>query len=727
MTMTNTRTWLRWTIAAVGVLAAVAETVPAALAQDLPPGAKRMRVSFADHLFVEDDVMLRGTHAEARVTFTRPASWRILPGSKLHVFYTHSGTLLPEQSSLTVRIAESSRSVRLDKGGSDLREVELPIEPSRLGPYNAIQFVGGMHYTLECEDPFHPTLWTSISRDSYIDFIYIEEDAFTDLAVFPYPYFDPLAYPPVELTYVMPRDPSSATLTALARVSGAIAQDAAYRPVDVRFVDEIPAAPRGNYIVVGTAAEQPEAMRLLREAQISPPANASAGIVASMRLAQDRRYAALVVSGQSGEAVLRAASSLVDRSSRSSFIGSSAVVERYESGAAAIPRDWQGFVPDRTRFSFQELGFEGQTVRGVFSAPVRLEVKVQPDARPVEHRQKLHIHYAYGASLKRELSTMEVVLNGISLRSVPLTNKSGSESEWLTVDVPWDLYGPYNRLELLFHLYPDTFRECERVSDRQLWGSVYPDSYFEMPRDYWVEYPDLSTFARWGFPFTLRADLSETVVVLPGPGARDAVHTLVRLMNFLMKPHVRDTVRVRAVHAADINAAELAKAHVIFLAPHANPAAEPLLSRAALVYSPDGRVAHHGASGADLETRLYREGAVLEAQVSPWSDQHAVLLVHESEDGLLGTLYGPNSAKVLAQIRGAAAVVAIDGQVNTVGAHHTQIFGEIPFPRRVRYLMSQYWGALLGIGILAMLFLFAAIRIILNRHRARIAARDNGG
>jgi len=694
----------------------------AATAQEPPGNVKRARIEFAEHLFNEDPIMLRGTHAEARVTFTRPASWRILPGSKLHLYYSHSGTLLPDHSSLTVRVADASRSVRLDPDSTTaVKELIVPIDPSHLGPYNAINLIGGMHYTLECEDPFHPNLWTEISSDSYIEFLYEEEEAFTDLSVFPFPYFDPLAYPPVDVTYVLPRNPSSNTVSALARISATIAQDAAYRPVVVKFVDEIPATPEGNYILVGTPSEQPQIAGILSSAGLAPP-NDDAGFLASVHLPNDRRYAALIATGNSGDAVFRAAAALVDRSSRSALVGSTARVDRYETSGMADLRDWQGFAPDRADFTLQDLGFEGQTVRGVFSAPIGVEVKVQPDARPVEFRQKLNIHYAYSALLKPEISSLEVVLNGISLHSVALNNIRGSESEWLTLDVPWDIYGPFNRLELRFHLYPNTYRECERVSDRQLWGTIYADSNFFMPRDHWTEYPDLGTFARWGFPFTLRTDLSESLIVLPNATDTNAIRTTVRLMNFLMKPHMRDTIRTKIAYADEIDPEVLAQRHVIFISPQASPIATELLKDSTLTIGSGDEISLRTFREADIESLVNRKGTILEALISPWNSQRAALVIHEPAEGHLGRLYGPAAPQLLAALRGAGAAVITDNNISAVPAYRTSLLGEVPLVRKLRYVLAQYWGAFLIIGLLAVTVLFAALRMVLRRHREKMEA-----
>ncbi len=692
------------------------------------PGApgihKTIRVTFKDSLFMERDIMLRGTHAQAAVNFTRPASWKLLPGSTLHLFYTHSGILLPEHSALTLRIGEAAKTIRLDVQDGSVREAIVPIDVERIDPFSSVMFTADQHYTLDCEDPFHAGLWTRISSESYLEFVYEELPVLTDMAIFPYPYFDALAYPPARLSYVMPKDPSTETMTALANITASIAQEIAYRPIESDFFDALPAHAEGHFIVVGTLRENPEIGRILSAAGIAAPSGEN-GMLASLPLPGDPLHAALVVTGDNPEAVARAAAALVDRTTRATYAGKSVLVSGYTPKPPAKPRDWPGFVPDRTDFTLQDLGFTGETVRGYYSAPILIDVKMQPDAKPIEFRQRLNIHYAYSAELMMGMSTIEVKINEHSVHSAPLDKPEGSDSEWLSIEIPFDLYGAFNRLEVNFHMVPKRFKACEPVSDWHLWGTVFPDSHFSLPKDYWLEVPNLAAVSRWGFPFSIRADFSESAVILPDPHNRDAQAGLLRLFA-LMTTGIKDqNTRTEVFYQDQVPEEILRSRHLIVIVPQEDGSVGTSLRGRSLTLAGGARLQLKAGEQERLRGVVHDGGLIIEELTSPWNTQRVVLILQQSKEKQLASL----PAKALApdafdklRVRGTVAVVSEPDNVNTIDLGSTSLLGYIPFWRRLRYLFSIYWQLFLVLAAFGVFLLFTAMRRLLARRRRRIAA-----
>lgn len=689
----------------------------------MPANRKTIRVTFRDSLFMERDIELRGTHAQAVANFTRPASWKLLPGSTLHLYYTHSGILLPEHSALTLRIGEAAKTLRLDVQDGSVREAIVPIDVERIDPFSSVMFSADQHYTLDCEDPFHAGLWTRISADSYLEFVYEELPVLTDLAVFPYPYFDALAYPPSRLSYVMPKEPSAETMTALANITATIAQEIAYRPIETDYFDSRPAHAENHLIVVGTLSENPEAGALLTAAGIALPSGEN-GMIASIPLPGDARHAALVVTGETPAAVAKAAAALVDRSTRATYAGMSALVSTYTPKPLAKPRDWPGFVPDRSDFTFQDLGFAGETVRGFYSAPVLLDVKMQPDAKPIEFRQRVNVHYAYSAETMQGLSTIEVKLNEHSLHSAPLDKPEGSESEWLSIDVPFDLYGPYNRLEINFHLVPKRFKECEPTSDWHLWGTVFPDSNFSLPKDYWLEVPNLAAVSRWGFPFSIRADFSESAIILPDPRNRDAQAGMLRLVA-LMTTGIKDqNTRTEVYYQDGVREEILRSRHLIVISPGEQGTIGASLRGRALTLSEGDRVQLKAGEQDRLQGVIRDGGLTIEEVISPWNPQRVVLVLQQSKEMQLASLpskaLAPDAFDRL-RVRGSIAVISAPDNVNTIELGPTSLLGHIPFWRRLRYLFSIYWQLFLVLAAFGVFLLFMAMRRLLARRKRRIA------
>jgi hypothetical protein len=139
-------------------------------------------------------------------------------------------------------------------------------------------------------------------------------------------------------------------------------------------------------------------------------------------------------------------------------------------------------------------------------------------------------------------------------------------------------------------------------------------------------------------------------------------------------------------------------------------------------FTSDGEVDLRGLREAGLTSGAYADGAILEVMTSPWNPQRAVLLAHDSHEGFLAQLFDQDAAAVLGEMRGAVSVISQGGEVNSVPPAGTSILGEIPLSRRVRYLLGAYWGVFLAVGLLAILMLFFALRLVLDRRRARIAA-----
>ena len=692
------------------------------------PGAagihKTVRVTFKDSLFMERDITLRGTHAQAAVNFTRPASWRLLPGSTLHLFYTHSGILLPEHSALTLRIGEAAKTLRLDVQDGSVHEAIVPIDVERIDPFSSVMFTADQHYTLDCEDPFHAGLWTRISADSYLEFVYEELPVLTDMAVFPYPYFDALAYPPARLSYVMPKEPSAETMTALANITASIAQEISYRPIESDYVDALPAHADGHFLVVGTLRENPEAARILSAAGIALPSGEN-GLLASLPLPGDPLHAALVVTGESPAAVARAAAALVDRTTRATYAGKSVVVSGFTAKAPVKPRDWPGFVPDRADFTFQDLGFTGATVRGYYSAPILIDVKMQPDAKPIEFRQRLNVHYAYSAEVMQGMSTIEVKINESSIHSAPLDKPEGSDSEWLSIDVPFDLYGAFNHLEINFHLVPKRFKACEPISDWHLWGTVFPDSNFSLPKDYWLEVPNLAAVSRWGFPFSVRGDFSESAVILPDPRHPDAQPGQMPRFAQMTKGIKDQNTRTEVFYQGQVPEEILRSRHLIVIAPQEEGSVGASLRGRALTLSGGARLQLKAGEQERLRGVVHDGGLVIEEITSPWNPQRVVLILQQSKDAQLASL----PAKALApdafdklRVRGTVAVVSEPDNVNTLDLGPTSLLGRIPFWRLLRYRFSTNWPLFLILAAVGVFLLFTAMRRLLARRRRRIAA-----
>jgi cellulose synthase (UDP-forming) len=72
---------------------------------------------------------------------------------------------------------------------------------------------------------------------------------------------------------------------------------------------------------------------------------------------------------------------------------------------------------------------------------------------------------------------------------------------------------------------------CQDTAPYNMQGAVLKDSYLDI-RDipHWATLPDLEIFANAGYPFTRKADLTDTAVVMPTAASADEIETFLTLM-----------------------------------------------------------------------------------------------------------------------------------------------------------------------------------------------------
>src|SRR5690606_28522122 len=107
----------------------------------------------------------------------------------------------------------SSLAVTKEQGGVNLTR-EIPIPPRLITEFNRLnlQLIG--HYTLDCEDPAHSSLWANISNASTLELRVTRIALENDLALLPRPFFDRRDIRPLNLPFVFAGTPSNAALEA---------------------------------------------------------------------------------------------------------------------------------------------------------------------------------------------------------------------------------------------------------------------------------------------------------------------------------------------------------------------------------------------------------------------------------------------------------------------------------------------------------------------------------
>ncbi len=181
-----------------------------------------------------------------------------------------------------------------------LLEATLTLPAEMLVRNNQLTFEFIGHYTLECEDPSHTTLWSHVDPTTTIELAGSLLPLHNDLKLLPIPFYDAAVnlHPVVPIVFL--GQPSPKALQAAGIVASWFGILTDFRAV--RFPVSIGTIPSGNAIVISeNAAELPASLKI----------NASSGPTIAMRSNPIDPYSkVLVLTGDNPDDLLTAAMAL---------------------------------------------------------------------------------------------------------------------------------------------------------------------------------------------------------------------------------------------------------------------------------------------------------------------------------------------------------------------------------------------------------------------------------
>lgn len=450
---------------------------------------------------------------------------QLVTGGTLHLRMTYSPSLIPDLSHLRVSLnGQTVAAVTLTRADAG-HEVEraIALDPRYFSDYNHIQLDLVAHYTTECEDPQHSSLWVKVSPDSDVTLSVRPLELRNDLALLPAPFFDQHDNRGLVLPIVMaahaPRDVVRAAGVA-ASWFGVLAD---YR--GARFPVSFDTPPAQHALVFATNEARP--------AGLSLPA-VQAPTVSVIDHPSDPSVKLLVFQGRDATQLRQAVEGLV--LGNAVLSGSSATVESVSYGRRAAydaPRWLRSDHPVRLGELIDDPGqLQGQ---GVAPQPLSVNLRLPPDlftwnksGVPVD------VHYRYTAPATRDNSVLTVSINNQLLRSyrlvpetepegggrftVPLLQSDGArQSRGLLIPA----FQLASDNQMVFQFSMDFHREanCKEVFIDDTRESIDPDSTVDISGfAHYTALPNLGLFANAGYPFTRYADLAETGFVVPDAG-----------------------------------------------------------------------------------------------------------------------------------------------------------------------------------------------------------------
>lgn len=669
-----------------------------------------VRIQFGEHLKIAPEIQLTGTTDTRSAEFILPSRWRMLPGGALHLFVRHSEALDGTRSFLSVTLNYGVlRSFRLDYQNAALSEVIVPIPPAMLARQNSLVFSVDQFLDRGARSG---EIWSSISPRSFIELRFEEAPPDLDLGRLSQSWLEPHTLSANRLAVLAPRRFDPDTLEATALLVANFSRRSASDRVSVNVVRSI-SATRDPLLVVGTPSEQPELGVLRGRSPFSfvtvkgrtvlQPARGGVlgeheGVVGLATRAPGDPNPILVVSGNSPSAVLRAARNVLDPAW--SAAGSPA---RVTTDARRVPskvREWQGFIPPRSFFTLADLGLGDLKITPERGFSLVVPLNATPDTRYFAYGQRMILKLKLNPDLVVGDARLLVQVNDVTLADDAVNELFRRSIASLSLTIPAHVLKPRNVLRL-------TWSGATYGATQGVVAWLLSTSELYLPRYYETELPELGLLQSQLYPFSLRGDLSDVVVVVAGDTNADVFSALVALSVGLATLAPDQPLSFRVRRLSDLSPTDRTESHLLFLS--LEERRDPL---AAVL--PNWRPPPPAES--------YRHRPTIREMASPWNRARYLLIISAPS--------GRQLAQAISDMFSDANLGQLRGDVSYLGAGHPESFVVGPRRRMVEYSyqtlieawVRTYWLALPLILITVSGILFVGVRLAL-RHYGR--SRDS--
>ncbi len=694
---------------------------------------------------------LRGIDGSNSVPFNVRAD-EVVTRAEVDMTYSYSPALLSDLSHINVLINDEvavSLPVPREEAGKSLQRT-IPLPAHLITEFNRLRFQLIGHYTLECEDPLHSSLWTNISNKTQLKLDVQHVPLKNDLSILPLPFFDHRDSRRVTMPFVFANDKSTASLESAGMIASWFGAMAAYRGAEfpVQWNGAYPG--KGNALILSLGAEA--------GAEASLPA-ISGPTLAITNNPNDPYGKFLWVMGRDAQELKLAAQALITGSATLS--GQAATIQQLVQLKPRKPYDAPNWLRTDRPITFGELLPETELdVSGYNGAPVRLDLRLPPDLfgwreKPVP----VDLRYRYTPQPGQVNSSLLISADEQFLKSFPLPSvdqikdeswlKALTENEMLPVRAQMQI--PLHRLmarsELEFLFMYDYIKEgqCRDIIIDNVRGRIDPDSTIDLSHyPHFMPLPDLAAFGESGFPFTRLADLSETAVLLSSQPAEQDISTYLTVMGRFGEStgypatHVSVAQGASGLQQGDKDIVIIASGELSWLSDWTEYMPAMLVGQnkrfdlSDRVFKPSHWVtpdprASQSPARVDLTYSSAGESAIFAGFESPVAKGRSVVLIASSE---------PQGQALAAKamlddedfgnaLQGSLAVVN-DSGVHPLAAEYTYSIGKLGLWRSIEWNLVKYWPGVPSlwwlVPALLVLLLLLLIGLVWRRSRGRHAA-----
>ncbi len=475
-------------------------------------------------------IKLRGVDASRVLAFTVRADEMIV-GARLSLNYDYSPSLIEELSHLKVLINDKITAVEqlsLNKGVGIKKEYVL--DHTNMKEYNELRFNFIGHYTRQCEDPFHSSLWLSINESTTLELTVVPRAISADLKYLPAPFLDKRDTNPLNLPVVFSATPSLGTLKAAGIVTSWFALQAGTRGAQFpAFLNELP---KTHAIVFINGNEDVAGYKGVPGALISIQPNPN-----------NPQAQLLIINGTSDVDLLKVASALALM--HQTMAGRSVGITEDVVSALRKPYDAPAWIRTDRPMKFGELAkLEELKVQGYYPEYIRVNYRVPPDVftwrtngAPIDLKYRatrlpFHKNSALNVGINNNfidtIALNDPAENPANIQLIQTAKKSVRDAH---LKLPPYALGGRDQMQFAFSFDVIKQGECQALPPDNLTASIDAESTIDFsvfPK--FTALPNLAFFTQIGFPFTRVADLSETNVVISDRPTSDEIGVYLMVM-----------------------------------------------------------------------------------------------------------------------------------------------------------------------------------------------------
>lgn len=475
---------------------------------------------------------LRCLHSAQDISIPLPERWKVSK-AVLNLHYTASNNMVADLSQLVVKVNDQLvtqlKTNTMVPGVTHY--IELPVRYLKAG-YNTLSFEVTQHYARDnqCEQPCSPDLWTNINvQESSVEMDYELRPIPLRLGEANAWVFDPKQFPEATVNMIADTSTPEAVTTVAIAASG-IARHFDYRKV--KFTHSTDIKPDVDNVLIGSTAFVTQLLTRYGIRQES----FEGGLLRVFYLpksdgGKDGLHALIVVTGEKPAAIKVAAETFANMSLP--YPGTENMfAHEFSMPDISMYSGRRELIADKL-YDFKTLGLSSAKFVGYSGGYSEINFRLPPDFLIKQNQYaKLVLNLSYGSGMRQD-SSLNLSLNGKTVRDIHLDSPNGNYIDGYKIEVPTHLFKPGTNI-ISFRPYLNTHRQaCDSSNPDGMFVSLFDNStliFPPMPHN--VEMPKLELFALNGFPFTRWPDGYETQIYLPKPdsGSIDSALNLIGMI-----------------------------------------------------------------------------------------------------------------------------------------------------------------------------------------------------